>query len=78
MLANGRNDSLAVLRNEEVPGAHRMVLADGQQVEGADFGIFQGYASHIDTDDGILMIGANQPRNIVVDVVDGNVRILVN
>ncbi|MDC0176265.1 FG-GAP-like repeat-containing protein, partial [Planctomycetaceae bacterium] len=29
VLANGRDDSLAVLRNEEVPGSHRMALSDG-------------------------------------------------
>ncbi len=78
VLANGRDDSLAVLRNEEVPGSHRMTLPDGQTAEGVDFGVYQDYSAHFDDDSGLLLIGANQPQNIVVDVVDGNVRIMVN
>ena len=77
VLANGRDDSLAVLRNEEVPGSHRMAVGS-ETVEGVDFGVYQDYSAHFDDDNGLLLIGANQPRNIVVDVVDGNVRIMVN
>jgi Ca2+-binding RTX toxin-like protein/6-phosphogluconolactonase (cycloisomerase 2 family) len=78
-VANGDADLVSILDNTLVPGSFRVTVDDGATVSGVDFGF--GIPAIVTTDfsDGTLTIEADdvEPWDITVDVLDGNVRVLV-